>query len=95
MPAVHAQLWPPGNTHGVRTSASSPIGFVGVVQRDPLVAGLGPARAGAVIAARRCRYRHIIRLESAGSLPRVKGQKMAKRTTNLIPMRRGYRSSDA
>lgn len=95
MPAVRSQLWPPGNTHGGTNSASSRIGLVGVVQRDPLVAGIGPTRLGAVIAPRRCRYQHIIRVESVGSLPRVKGQKMAKRTTNFTPMRRGYPSSDA
>lgn len=72
MPAVHAQLWPPGNTHkgyerqpapgldlsasrkGIRLSPAS-------VRR-----GLGPARLGAVIAPRRCRYRHIIRSNRLG-----------------------------
>jgi hypothetical protein len=81
-------------------SARSPIGFVGVVQRDPRVAGIGPARLGSGEAWGRHRPQEMplpahYTLESAGTLPRVEGQKMAKRTTNLIPVRRRYPSSDA
>lgn len=72
MPAVRAQLWLPGNTHKGYESQPAPgldlsASRKGIRLSPALVRrGLGPARLGAVIAPRRCRYRHMIRSNRPG-----------------------------
>ena len=101
MPAVRAQLWPPGNTHKGYESQPAPGLDLSALRKG---IRLSPASVRRGVGSGEAWGRHRPQemplpahytLESAGTLPRVEGQKMAKRTTNFIPMRRGYPSSDA
>ena len=72
MPAVRTQLWPSGNTHKGYESQPAPGLDLSASRKGirllpaSVRRGLGPARLGAVIAPRRCRYRHIIRSNRLG-----------------------------
>jgi hypothetical protein len=94
MAAVRAQLLPPGNIHEGYELQPAP----GLVCRRRAKGSVRRHRCGearAVIAPQEIPLPAHHTVESAGSLPRVEGQKMAKRTTSFIPIRRGYPSSNA